>query len=81
MASGGVPDIYSKDDLPENWEVLTDSATGWPYFANHKEKITTWEDPRPGMSQYVCTYYYNNKKYINNSLIFTFVIQIILFHL
>ena len=53
MHKNRVPDIYSKEGLPENWEMLTDSSTGWPYFANHHEKITTWEDPRPGMAQYV----------------------------
>ena len=35
-----------KMKLPPGWEVGTDSNTGKRYFIDHRNKVTTWEDPR-----------------------------------
>lgn len=32
--------------LPENWEMAIDKATGKRYFMDHKNRTTTWDDPR-----------------------------------
>lgn len=32
--------------LPPNWEQRIDSRTNWPYYVDHKNQITQWEDPR-----------------------------------
>lgn len=35
-----------EDPLPEHWEMRVDQRTGMPYFLNHLEQLTTWDDPR-----------------------------------
>ncbi|EDO35395.1 predicted protein [Nematostella vectensis] len=37
------------NQLPPGWEMRT-SPTGQPYFMNHYEQITTWQDPRKSQS-------------------------------
>lgn len=32
--------------LPPNWEKRVDQRTGWPYFVDHANQRTQWEDPR-----------------------------------
>ena len=32
--------------LPPGWEMMIDKATGWPFFVDHENKTTTWQDPR-----------------------------------
>ena len=32
--------------LPPNWEKRVDARTGWPYYVNHANQTTQWEDPR-----------------------------------
>jgi len=36
------------EGLPEGWEMLYDTGTGWPYFVDHNTRRTTWQDPRQG---------------------------------
>jgi len=44
-AEGGQAIMLGEGQLPEGWEVRT-SRTGPPYFINHRERTTTWDDPR-----------------------------------
>ncbi|XP_020642163.3 BAG family molecular chaperone regulator 3 [Pogona vitticeps] len=38
-----------RDPLPPGWEVKIDPQTGWPFFVDHNNRTTTWNDPRlPG---------------------------------
>ncbi|CAH8631061.1 unnamed protein product [Heterobilharzia americana] len=37
--------------LPPGWSVGYDSVTGFPYFIDHINKSTTWEDPRKSKNQ------------------------------
>lgn len=39
-------DSSDKGPLPEDWEMRVDTRTGLPYYLNHSEKFTTWDDPR-----------------------------------
>ena len=32
--------------LPAGWEMRVDRATGWPFFIDHNNQSTTWQDPR-----------------------------------
>ena len=32
--------------LPTNWEMKMDPISGWPFFVDHFNRRTTWEDPR-----------------------------------
>ncbi|XP_077990797.1 uncharacterized protein LOC144445117 [Glandiceps talaboti] len=32
--------------LPQGWEMLYDTQTGWPFFVDHNTRRTTWQDPR-----------------------------------
>ncbi|XP_013400951.1 BAG family molecular chaperone regulator 3-like [Lingula anatina] len=34
------------DPLPPGWEMLFDQRTGWPFFVDHSNQSTTWQDPR-----------------------------------
>ncbi|XP_052516656.1 BAG family molecular chaperone regulator 3 [Budorcas taxicolor] len=44
MASGnGASD---RDPLPPGWEIKIDPQTGWPFFVDHNNRTTTWNDPR-----------------------------------
>lgn len=46
---GFFPDDYKNEPLPEDWEMLYDKKTGWPFFVNHRDRTTTWLDPRKRM--------------------------------
>lgn len=35
-----------EEPLPQGWEMLFDKATGWPFFVDHINQHTTWQDPR-----------------------------------
>ena len=35
-----------KNPLPPGWEIKTDPRSGWPYFIDHNNRTTTWNDPR-----------------------------------
>ena len=37
--------------LPPGWEMMIDKATGWPFFVDHENKTTTWQDPRAMVCQ------------------------------
>ena len=32
--------------LPEGWEMRYDNLTKWPFFIDHINQTTTWNDPR-----------------------------------
>lgn len=36
----------NNDPLPLGWEVKIDPHTGWPFFVDHNNRTTTWNDPR-----------------------------------
>ncbi|XP_012711074.2 BAG family molecular chaperone regulator 3 [Fundulus heteroclitus] len=42
------PTMASNDSepLPLGWEVKIDPHTGWPFFVDHNNRTTTWNDPR-----------------------------------
>ncbi|XP_004700953.1 BAG family molecular chaperone regulator 3 isoform X1 [Echinops telfairi] len=42
MASGN----GDRDPLPPGWEIKVDPQTGWPFFVDHNNRTTTWNDPR-----------------------------------
>ena len=35
-----------QESLPEHWEMRIDPRTGLPYYLNHVDQFTTWDDPR-----------------------------------
>ncbi|KAM6184621.1 BAG family molecular chaperone regulator 3 isoform 2-T2 [Rhynchocyon petersi] len=35
-----------RDPLPPGWEIKIDPQTGWPFFVDHNNRTTTWNDPR-----------------------------------
>ncbi|XP_071402028.1 BAG family molecular chaperone regulator 3 [Centroberyx affinis] len=37
---------HNNDPLPLGWEVKIDPQTGWPFFVDHNNRTTTWNDPR-----------------------------------
>ncbi|XP_070608702.1 BAG family molecular chaperone regulator 3 isoform X2 [Erythrolamprus reginae] len=38
--------IGEREPLPPGWEVKIDPQTGWPFFVDHNNRTTTWNDPR-----------------------------------
>lgn len=36
----------NNDPLPMGWEIKIDPQTGWPFFVDHNNRRTTWNDPR-----------------------------------
>lgn len=46
MTSHFEDQISAEDPLPEHWEMRVDQRTGLPYFLNHWDHFTTWDDPR-----------------------------------
>ncbi|XP_053548634.1 BAG family molecular chaperone regulator 3 [Bombina bombina] len=38
--------IPNSDPLPPGWEIKLDPQTGWPFFVDHNNRTTTWNDPR-----------------------------------
>ena len=46
---GFYPQYYDSEGqvpLPERWEMKMDPFTGWPFFIDHRNHRTTWNDPR-----------------------------------
>ncbi|XP_038140058.1 BAG family molecular chaperone regulator 3 [Cyprinodon tularosa] len=43
-----IPAMATNDSepLPLGWEVKIDPHTGWPFFVDHNNRTTTWNDPR-----------------------------------
>lgn len=41
-----VETMATNDPLPPGWEIKIDPQTGWPFFVDHNNRITTWNDPR-----------------------------------
>lgn len=43
-----IPTMANNDNvpLPLGWEVKIDPQTGWPFFVDHNNRTTTWNDPR-----------------------------------
>uniref|UniRef100_H3AT73 BAG cochaperone 3 n=1 Tax=Latimeria chalumnae TaxID=7897 RepID=H3AT73_LATCH len=41
--------MASSDPLPPGWEIKIDPQTGWPFFVDHNNRTTTWNDPRLDM--------------------------------
>lgn len=37
---------HCEAELPDNWEMRIDPRTGLPYYLNHQDQYTTWDDPR-----------------------------------
>ncbi|XP_007252313.2 BAG family molecular chaperone regulator 3 [Astyanax mexicanus] len=38
--------MATNDPLPPGWEIKIDPQTGWPFFVDHNNRVTTWNDPR-----------------------------------
>ncbi|XP_028681477.2 LOW QUALITY PROTEIN: BAG family molecular chaperone regulator 3 [Erpetoichthys calabaricus] len=38
--------MATNDPLPPGWEIKIDPHTGWPFFVDHNNRTTTWNDPR-----------------------------------
>lgn len=38
--------MATNDPLPPGWEIKIDPQTGWPFFVDHNNRTTTWNDPR-----------------------------------
>ena len=57
-ASAGPPNGYQYLPLPPNFEMKIDPASGRPFFVDHTNRTTSWNDPRldPRWS-----YYYNQQ--------------------
>ncbi|CAD5115061.1 DgyrCDS4077 [Dimorphilus gyrociliatus] len=36
----------NNEPLPPGWQMMIDQRTGWPFYINHNDQTTTWEDPR-----------------------------------
>ncbi|XP_051504618.1 BAG family molecular chaperone regulator 3-like [Myxocyprinus asiaticus] len=41
-----VETMATNDPLPPGWEIKIDPHTGWPFFVDHNNRTTTWNDPR-----------------------------------
>lgn len=41
-----VETMTTNDPLPPGWEIKIDPQTGWPFFVDHNNRTTTWNDPR-----------------------------------
>ncbi|XP_022104490.1 BAG family molecular chaperone regulator 3-like [Acanthaster planci] len=38
--------ITDDDPLPDGWEMLIDPESQWPFFVDHRNRRTSWKDPR-----------------------------------
>lgn len=38
--------MANNEPLPLGWEIKIDPHTGWPFFVDHNNRTTTWNDPR-----------------------------------
>lgn len=45
-APSPVETMTTNDPLPPGWEIKIDPHTGWPFFVDHNNRVTTWNDPR-----------------------------------
>lgn len=45
----------SASGMPAFWEMKVDPGSGRPFFIDHKNRVTTWQDPRS--SQYSAVSY------------------------
>ena len=36
----------STSGLPAFWEMKVDPSSGKPFFIDHRNRVTTWQDPR-----------------------------------
>lgn len=36
----------STNGLPDFWEMKVDPTSGKPFFIDHRNRVTTWQDPR-----------------------------------
>ena len=36
----------STSGLPSYWEMKIDPGSGKPFFIDHRNRVTTWQDPR-----------------------------------
>ncbi|KAM3863000.1 BAG family molecular chaperone regulator 3 [Diretmus argenteus] len=41
----------NNDPMPLGWEIKIDPQTGWPFFVDHNNRTTTWNDPRHDMKK------------------------------
>ncbi|XP_072480120.1 BAG family molecular chaperone regulator 3 isoform X2 [Notamacropus eugenii] len=46
MATSNSGNGGERDPLPPGWEIKIDPQTGWPFFVDHNNRTTTWNDPR-----------------------------------
>uniref|UniRef100_A0A5F8H8E8 BAG family molecular chaperone regulator 3 n=1 Tax=Monodelphis domestica TaxID=13616 RepID=A0A5F8H8E8_MONDO len=46
MATSNSGNGGDRDPLPPGWEIKIDPQTGWPFFVDHNNRTTTWNDPR-----------------------------------
>ncbi|XP_074142952.1 BAG family molecular chaperone regulator 3 [Sminthopsis crassicaudata] len=46
MATSNSGSGGERDPLPPGWEIKIDPQTGWPFFVDHNNRTTTWNDPR-----------------------------------
>lgn len=46
MATSCVHVVPLDVNLPPYWEMKRDPYTGWPFFVDHFNRTTTWDDPR-----------------------------------
>ncbi|XP_041124860.1 BAG family molecular chaperone regulator 3 [Polyodon spathula] len=43
--------MATNDALPPGWEIKIDPQTGWPFFVDHNNRTTTWNDPRHNLKE------------------------------
>ncbi|MGH0115876.1 UNVERIFIED_CONTAM: hypothetical protein FKN15_054232 [Acipenser sinensis] len=43
--------MATNDALPPGWEIKIDPQTGWPFFVDHNNRTTTWNDPRHDLKE------------------------------
>lgn len=49
----------NNDPLPLGWEIKIDPHTGWPFFVDHNNRTTTWNDPRHDVKKVRAAVAYN----------------------
>ncbi|MBN3280208.1 BAG3 regulator, partial [Polyodon spathula] len=43
--------MATNDPLPPGWEIKIDPQTRWPFFVDHNNRTTTWNDPRHDLKE------------------------------
>ncbi|KAK6487649.1 BAG family molecular chaperone regulator 3-like [Huso huso] len=43
--------MTTNDPLPPGWEIKIDPQTRWPFFVDHNNRTTTWNDPRHDLKE------------------------------